>query len=163
VGGAAIGIPVLAQEQAFAALRSLQISVAERDGKVFAKFPPGAEEKTITSALPHLILVGINDLDLSAAKAARLPSLDKLTALTTLNLSGVRAATLPSLDKLTALTTLDLSGVQAATLPSLAATLPSLDKLTALKELYLMERGGRDLLNDFTLEQLRARGVIVRM
>ena len=96
-------MPVLVQEQTFAALRSLQISVAERDGKPFAKFPDEATEATITSA-------GISDLNLSGTRAATLPSLDKLTALTTLNLNGAQAATLPLLDKLTALTTLDLSG-----------------------------------------------------
>jgi hypothetical protein len=38
-------------------------------------------------------------------------------------------------------------------------TLPSLDKVTKLRELVLMDRG--DLLDDSTLRQLRARGVIV--
>jgi hypothetical protein len=80
LAGAAIGIPIFVQEQAFAALRSFQISVAEHDGKPFAKFPEAATEETITNALPHLILVGITDLDLSFLQAAKLPSRRRWTS-----------------------------------------------------------------------------------
>jgi hypothetical protein len=45
--------------------------------------------------------------------------------------------------------------------PSTATALPSLDKLTALNALYLV--GRPELLEDLALEQLRSRGVIVRM
>jgi Leucine-rich repeat (LRR) protein len=154
LGGAAIGIPILVREQAFAALRSLQISVAERDGKPFASFPYRATEATMINALPHLIVVGTTNLRLNSPEMTTLPSLDKLTALTTLNLRYSNVTTLPSLDKLTALTRLDLRY-------SHVTTLPSLDKLTALRELDLT--GRPELLDDCALGQLRARGVIVEM
>jgi hypothetical protein len=59
--GVVIGVPVFVQQQAFAALRSLQISVAEGpDGKLFARFPQEATNATIVSALPALIWLGVN-------------------------------------------------------------------------------------------------------
>jgi Leucine-rich repeat (LRR) protein len=155
LSGAVIGIPIAAQQQAFAALRSLQISVAEgREGKPFAKFPDTATDATVTTALPHLILIGIGDLDLSSTRVRTLPSLDKLTSLTTLNLSNMQLTTLPSLDNLTALRALFLNFLPVTTLPSLdkltsltwlsiigtqVTRLPSLDNLTALTRLYLMD------------------------
>jgi len=155
LGGLVFGLPMFVKLQAFDALQSLRISVTRLDdGKPFAKFPAGATDTTMTSALPYLILVAISHLDLSGSQVTTLPSLDKLPALKTLNLSNSQVTTLPSLDKLTALETLDLSDLPVRTLPSgwldkLTAlktlnlsdlpvrTLPSLDKLTALETLNL--------------------------
>jgi hypothetical protein len=138
--------------KSFAALRTLNISVTENDGKPFAKFGWNATDATMTSALPYLVLLGVSDLNLSNSGLTTLPSLDGLTALKTLRLTATWLTTLPSLDRLTALETLDLSASELTTLPSLdgltalktldlrgtqVTTLPSLDRLSALKTLDL--------------------------
>ncbi len=153
VVGAPIGMRLIVREQAFAALRSLKVSVTEdRNGALMARLPYDATEATINDALRPLGLVEINGLEISSTKAKNLPSLDSLTRLTTFTLVASQVTTLPSLDKLTALTTLELSGARVTTLPSLdmltalttldlresaVKTLPSLDKLTNLKSLNL--------------------------
>jgi hypothetical protein len=152
--GTAIGIPPFVQEQAFAELRSLGITVAKRGGKQTASFPTEVADGDVTQAMLDLILVGIDELNLSGSRVTALPGLDKLTALQTLDLSGSQVTALPGLDKLTALRALDLSG-------SPVTALPELDKLTALQSLVLTENS--NLLNEAALLELRARRVSVIM
>jgi hypothetical protein len=132
LGGLVIGTPIFVRQQAFAALASLQIPVTgDGKGKWVATMGGEVTEATVTRAVQQLALIEVNILHVTSSQLTSLPSLDKLTALTTLDLSNSLVTSLPSLDKLTALTTLNLSGSQVT-------GLPSLDKLAALKTLNLV-------------------------
>jgi hypothetical protein len=139
LGGAVLGIPIYLQKQASDALEALGvsvtkesdlqlgISVAKESDLQVARFPAITCEATLKTAVPHLIVKGVQALDLSgitthtAGITARCPSgaqpgkvenidsLKDLTALRWLDMNATKVTDLEPLKGLTALQWLDLS------------------------------------------------------
>jgi hypothetical protein len=179
LGSAVLGIPIYV-EQAADALGELGVSVTKEymgfqpilgipDLHLqVARFPAKTCEPTLRSALPGLIVQGVQALDLSGSQVhaagvarARCPGLKGLAALQWLDMAGTGVTNLELLEGLTALQWLDLSftkvdnleplrGVTALRWLSLVGTrnvenLEPLKGLTALKLLHLGRTNVEDL------------------
>jgi hypothetical protein len=134
------------REQAYEALRRLNVSVTERRFTVgvmervsglHAIFPnQSVDNRRIVSAMPHLILLEISGLDISttiknADGVTQLPSFEKLPKLYFLYLSNLSVTELPPFDNLAKLRSLNLKYLKNV------KTVPSLNKLSALQALSI--------------------------
>ena len=118
------------QNQPSRALDSLHVIVERSGNEIVARFPKTTDTATLIRALPHLIMLKVTAIDLSATQVVTLPPLRGLTELKKLDLHDSELTTLPSLEGLAALRDLDLARTKVTTLPSLQG-------LTALRSLDL--------------------------
>ena len=147
---------ILKEQIAYNALQAESVTILGKHGTYKILFDSLTEHGAINRVLDHAAELHPASLEINSDQAGtRLPSLDKLTSLTSLTINdNNQLAAIPSLDKLTSLTSLTINdNNQLAAIPSLdkltsltsltindnnqLAAIPSLDKLTALTSLTI--------------------------